>query len=323
MHRGGARAVSCLADMWSTPDLDEAYLEHLTDLDAATLLAAAGEARGEVQRGARDALRRRGVERVLALPDAAALVLSPPGGREPLVALSPFVVFAVAVHSTTAAISQASYVSEWTGPGRSTPVFDTPRLAEFLADPWRRLFLAELLASYTKVASGSVVVATRRGLRRQRFSELDPVRMAGLLDSVPPAERPGVLRRLGDLSLFLTGVFPDHVARRGFGPIEEGRLLRAGGPGQRRGVATPGGPARVGTSVAASFAGDGGAVGLLDQLGRRWYEGAYRLLPRPVPARTAVIGELPERFGDARRVLNHLTERYLFARRDRLFGRGS
>ena len=100
--------------------------------------------------------------------------------------------------------------------------------SEFMAPPRHRLFLAELLASYTHVASGSVMVATRRGLRRQRFSELDPVRLAGLLEVVSREERPGILRRMGDLALFLTGVFPDYVARRGFGPIEEGRLLRAG-----------------------------------------------------------------------------------------------
>ena len=115
------------------------------------------------------------------------------------------------------------------GPGAWPRVLDAAQLCDFLAAPWRRLFLAELLASYTHVASGSVLVSTRRGWRRQRFSELDPVRLAGLLEVISESERPGILRRLGDLTLFLTGVFPDYVARRGFGPIEESRLLRAGG----------------------------------------------------------------------------------------------
>src|SRR5256885_13132420 len=38
-----------------------------------------------------------------------------------------------------------------------------------------RLFLAELLASYTNVASGSTLVKTSRGWPRHRFSELDPM----------------------------------------------------------------------------------------------------------------------------------------------------
>ena len=185
-------------------------------------------------------------------------------------------------------------------------------LRDFLAAPWRRLFLAELLASYTHVASGSVLVRTPRGFRRQRFSELDPVRLAGLLEVVSEAELPGVLRRLGDVALFLTGVFPDHTARQGFGPVEETRLLRAGGlsrPGGRQ--AEPGGAGVLGAM---------GAVGLLEQLGRRWYRGAFELLPRPVPGNVAVLGELPERFGQARRILNLVTERFLFRYRDRWFG---
>ena len=72
--------------------------------------------------------------------------------------------------------------------------------------------------------------ATRRGWRRRRFSELDPVQLAGMLEAVSPAERPGVLRRLGDLALFLTGVFPDHTASTPLGrPLSEAALLRSAG----------------------------------------------------------------------------------------------
>ncbi|HTX00823.1 MAG TPA: hypothetical protein VMD59_18730 [Acidimicrobiales bacterium] len=346
-------------------DLDDAYLEHLTDVDLGVLLGrglpegsspagwpgAVERSRGGASAPAlRRLAREAGVERLLARPEVGELVL-PRGEAGPsaghgwggagdeanLAAVSPFLVFAVAVQASVAGIDRATYVEEWVGPGKRTPVFDAPRLREFLADGRRRLFLTELLASYTRVASGSRIVATRRGYRRQRFSELDPVRLAGLLEAVAPEERPGVLRRLGDLALFLTGVFPDHVARRGFAPIEEARLLRAGAgaglafgrpaprldePADRRAAGASRAALPPAGSSAAAFTGDGGAVGLLDRLGRRWYEAAYQLMPRPVPAALAVIGEHPERFGEARRILNHLTDRHLFARRDRFFGRG-
>ena len=233
--------------------------------------------------------------------------------QDPLLAASPFLVFAVAVHRATAQLDSATYVPEWLGLSRRAPVFDVVQLREFMASPWRRLFLAELLASYTHVASGSVMVPTRRGLRRQRFSELDPVRLAALLDLVSDAERPGVLRRLGDLALFLTGVFPDYIARRGFGPIDEGRLLRAG----RSDSGRPSG--RTSIRGVADF-GDRGAVGLLEQLGRRWYGAAFATLPRPVAENVAVIGELPERFDQARRMLGFVTEQFVFPHRDRWFG---
>jgi hypothetical protein len=280
-----------------------AYLEHLSDSDVVLLAgrSAAGVPPGQVRASLRG--RRGGIEDLLGDPEVYQAVFVTAAAGDPLMGVSPFLLFAVAVQQTVRSLTSASYVPEWAGVGRRTPVFDVARLRAFISSPWRQLFLAELLASYTHVASGSVVIATRRGMRRRRFSELDPVRLAGLLEVVSDAERPGVLRRLGDLALFLTGVFPDNVGRRGFGPIEQDRLLRAG-----RLVPSP-----------RDSAGDESAVALLEQLGRRWYHAAFALLPRPVPSSAVVLGELPEHFGDARRILGVITERFLFPFRDQWF----
>ncbi len=252
------------------------------------------------------------LERALGADALFERVFSHDSGDGPLLGASPFLVFAVCVERAAAELTTATYVAEWLGPGRRAPVFDVDQLLEFLAFRRRRLFLTELLASYTHVRSGSVVQLTRRGLRRHRFSELDPVRLASLLEVVSDAERPGVLRRLGDLALFLTGVFPDAVSRRGFGPVEESRLRRAGrlaaDAGQRAGTAPTW--AREATEP----------VGLLSQLGPRWYRAAFDLIPRPVPADLVVVGELAERFSQARRVLSFITERFLFPHRETWFG---
>lgn len=284
-----------------------AYLEHLTNGDLRLLGGTPGGG-PEGSAGAFLRLDPKGLDELLAGERVFEAVFGAQDGSRTLLGVSPFLTFAVAVERTARELASMTYVVEWLGPGRHAPVFDVAALREFMSAPWRRLFLAELLASYTHVASGSVLVPGRRGRRRQRFSELDPARLAGLLDVVGDAERPGVLRRLGDLALFLTGVFPDYVARRGFGQVEETRLLRAGGIAQR--------PDRSGPP------GSAGAVGLLEQLGRRWYQGAFDLLPRPVPRTVAVLGELPERFGQARRILGLITERFLFTHRDRWFGLG-
>jgi hypothetical protein len=159
------------------------------------------------------------------------------------------------------------------------------------------------------VASGSFWVQTGRGWRRRRFSELDPVRLASLLEVVPQPERVGIYRRLGDLALFLTGVFPDHTAMRAMAPIDAARLLRA---------------ARLATSTGEPLGGraesvePAGAVGLLEHLGRRWYRLACETAPSPTGA-MRVVGEVAERFRQARRVLNLVTDRYLFVLRDRWF----
>ena len=108
---------------------------------------------------------------------------------------SPFLVFAVFVQRAAAELASMGHVPERTGLRQRVPLFDAPALRDFLADPARRLFLAELLASFTRVASGRYRVRAGGRTRTRRFSELDPVRLAGLLEAVPQAERPGVYRQ--------------------------------------------------------------------------------------------------------------------------------
>ena len=212
------------------------------------------------------------------------------------VPVSPFLTFAVAVHRSAIELASVGHVAERTGPRQRIPLFDAPALREFLGSPARKLFLAELLASFTRVASGRYRVRGGGGrTRTRRFSELDPVRLAGLLDGVPDAERPGVYRRLGDVSLFLAGVFPDYATLYGVGPASVARLLRAAqvpAAEQERLATVP-------------------AIELLEQLGARWYRAAYGLAPVRT-ARLDVVADVAGRFQQARRVLNHIADRYLF-----------
>jgi hypothetical protein len=222
-------------------------------------------------------------------------------GRDPLLRGSPFLLFAVLIHRVVRDLGQASFVEEWVGPRQRVPVFDTGSLRDFGADPLRRIFLAQLLASYTKVASGSTFVRTSRGWRRRRFSELDPMRLLELAEMVPEAERPSVYRRLGDLSLFLTGIFPDYAGERLIAERERRQLERALGAADRE----------------RSERQDG--VWLLEQIGRR----AYRIAQQGADRRAAMAGvlaEVSENFAAARRVLNFLTDRYLFPMRRQWFG---
>ena len=271
------------------------YLEHLSDTDLA-LLDAAGESRRAVRRDPEQ------LEALIDSPATYRMLFAVPG-RDPLFRGSPFLLFAVLIHRVVRDLGQASFVEEWVGPRQRVPVFDTGSLRDFGADPMRRFFLAQLLASYTRVASGSTLVKTSRGWRRRRFSELDPIRLIELADMVPESERPAVYRRLGDLSLFLTGIFPDYAGERLVAERERRQLERALGTVDRE----------------RSDRHDG--VWLLEQLGRR----AYRIAQQGADRRAAMAGvlaEVSENFAAARRVLNFLTDRYLFLMRRQWFGTG-
>jgi hypothetical protein len=252
------------------------YGEHLTDRD---LLALAGGRAHQVA-----ALRRTPalIVELLDRPGVADAVLvarRDEAGR--FSHLSPFLVFAAAVHRAGNALVGRVHVPDRTGPRSRLPVFDGPVLAAFATRPAHRLFLAELLASYARVASGVVWRHTEHGRRGQRWHELDLPRLAALLDAVPAGDRTGVWRRLGDGALFLAGVFPEY-AERSLGLVEIARLHRA--TGLR--------PASAGDDVCA----------LLEQFAGRAYERAGADVPR------AVV-EAPQR---ARRVLTLVADRYLF-----------
>jgi len=271
------------------------YLEHLSDADLRVLAAAT-----EVDDAAR-----RDPGRIEAMIDSPAVFrrLFGTPGRDPLLQGSPFLLFAVLVHRAVRDLGQASFVEEWVGPRQRVPVFDVGGLRDFGADPMHRFFLAELLASYTHVASGSVLVQTRRGWRRRHFSELDPLRLIELAELLPVAERASVYRRLGDLSLFLTGVFPDYAAERLVVARERRRLERALATADR----------------SATERRDG--IWLLESLGRR----AYRIAQQAADRRTAMAGvlaEVSQNFAVARRVLNFMTDRYLFPLRRQWFAAG-
>ncbi|MDQ3766553.1 MAG: hypothetical protein M3346_04315, partial [Actinomycetota bacterium] len=150
-------------------------------------------------------------------------------------------------------------------------------------------------------------VQGRRGWRRQRYSELDPIRLASLLDVVPAEDRPGIYRRLGDLALFLTGVFPERSSSWPLSPTEQDSLLRTSGGDDTEPPEEPG----PGNQTPA------GMFGLLEDLGERWYRAAYAAVPPPPTRATSVLASVAQRFGTARRVLNFITDRYLFSLRTR------
>ena len=265
------------------------YADYLTDADLRLLARATGLSGGAMTRLADDPA---AIEALLADPRVFDAVFGVPEPGE-MVLVSPFLAFGVAVHRAVADLAAMDYLPERSGLRQRIPVFDTPELRDFLGSAQRRLFLAQLLASFTRVASGRYRAAGGRA-RTRRFSELDPVRLAGLLDVVPEDSRPGVYRRLGDVSLFLAGVFPDYSAMHALGPVDVSRLLRSARV-----------PVRERDDLAAAP-----ALDLLEYLGARWYRAALAT----APVRTAgldVVGEVAERFRQARRVLNHLADRYL------------
>jgi hypothetical protein len=273
------------------------YADHLTDADLGLLASVTQELREPDWPTAAAWLRGHPehLPGLIADPRVFQAVFGP-GEQAPHAALaSPFLIFAVAVHRAAAELESMGHVPERSGPRGRVPLFDAPELRDFLGSPARRLFLAELLGSFTRAAGGQYRATVRGRPRARRFSELDLTRMAAQLGNVPDADRPGIYRRLGDVALFLTGVFPDYAVAHALGPVSAAGLLRAAQV-----------PPREHDELTAAP-----AIDLFEYLGARWYRVAWTLAPART-ARLAVVAEVADRFRQARRVLNHVTDRCLF-----------
>lgn len=205
--------------------------------------------------------------------------------------LTPSLAFAVLVHRTIRDLGSTTHVPEWVGAGERLPVFDVSSLCDFIHDTTRRFMIIELLASFTRVASGSMWVRTRRGYRRRRFSELDPASLAEMVESLPVAQRAAGYRRLGDVALFLTGVFPDHTARHPMSVMGRARLAKA-------------------TGIEGDWGVGAEYVRFLETAGRRWYDRASDGSSLALEGKRS-LRDFAANFSQARRFLNYLADSYL------------
>jgi hypothetical protein len=280
------------------------YADHLTDADLGLLASVTQELRDPGWPTAGAWLRSHPEQLPALIADQRVFraVFGPGESAPQAVLASPFLIFAVAVHRAAAELESMDHVPERSGPRGRVPLFDAPDLRDFLDSPARRLFLAELLGSFTRATGGQYRAVVRGRPRARRFSELDLARLAATLDTVPEADRPGVYRRLGDVALFLTGVFPDYAVAHALGPVSAARLLRAAQVSPRQHEQLTAAP----------------AIDLFEYLGARWYRVAWSLAPART-ARLAVVAEVADRFRQARRVLNHIADRCLFPAGDPWF----
>ena len=151
---------------------------------------------------------------------------------EILLKISPAMFFEILLRKAADDLSRVGYTFEKTRTTR-IPVFDTQDLVSLLNRESLLIYLADMLSSFTRVESYAVSIRIRKGVwRKIRFNDLDIHSLMSLCDVVDNAYRFSLYKRIGDICLFILGVFPVY-AERNYRYAVSGQI-RPGIAGRRR-----------------------------------------------------------------------------------------
>ena len=210
--------------------------------------------------------------------------------------VTPTLYFEILLRKAHGELQVANYTVERAG-RENIPVFATDKVLEFMKRPGIIEYLATMLASFMRIQSYVAPVRVRRGVRRRvRYNDMDVDSLIRFASDADPMERFGYYKRIGDVCLFVSGVFPGHTYR-------DYAQMAGGKP-----VATPS-SRRMRRSV-EDYERDGARF--------------YRLAQEHPTARTVelavVFGTLRENFAAARKPLTYMANRFLHAQKQQLFG---
>ena len=139
------------------------------------------------------------------------------GQESVLLRITPKLFFNVLLSQARKDLEVATYTLE-TSSRRNLPVFDSHKVVELLNDPKVPRYLAEMLASFTRIQSYTWRVRVQnRVWYKRRFSDLDIESLIGLSGSLDEDQRFPLYKRMADLCLFMTGVYPEKARAESLG----------------------------------------------------------------------------------------------------------
>jgi hypothetical protein len=205
--------------------------------------------------------------------------------EEALVRVTPHLLFSVLLRRLRKQLEKETYVLDLDTNGKRIPIFEGRAVAEMLADKQTCDYLAEMLSSFARTNSGMIYWKERGSWHKRRFSDLDLDDMVELARIIDSEMRPALYKRIADLALFLSGIFPEHSAHLA---------------GPRRTIFSP-------KRTLEEY----------EQTGKRFYQVAARETDQM--HWKPVLGTLAEKFTLARLALNSLSDRYVKTLRARYF----
>jgi hypothetical protein len=214
--------------------------------------------------------------------------------EEVFLRISPTLFFEILLRKTVKDLREVSFTLEKTRTMK-IPVFDTKEVVELLAKKSLLQYLADMLSSFTKIESYTILFPFREGGWRQiRFSDLDIFSLMSLCEVVGDEYKFAFYKRVADLCLFILGIFPDYAEREYRYPFS----------GQLRPQIR--GKARISSEE-------------YEKEGRKFYKMAAEHPSAKELELSDVFWALHSHFEKAKKPLNFIAEHYLQSKRQGLF----
>ncbi len=223
------------------------------------------------------------------------------------VKITPYLLFSVLLRHAYRTMSRQPYTYEIIGRNERVPIFDAPKVNNLLRNAALRDYLAELLSSFTRAESRTVTVRSGGKTYQRCISSLDLATLSELAESVEEPYRFPIYKRMGDLALFLAGIFPEYVASGRALLTSRGRVSAGVGS------AAAGAAAAVGASGGGVVSESGPVLNnsAVEEEGKKFYELAANHYGAHIAELEDILRTLAENFTLAKKPLNLLAERYI------------
>jgi hypothetical protein len=204
--------------------------------------------------------------------------------------VSPRFLFEILLRRAYVELQTRSFTIERTA-SQKIPVFDSREVVELMGDKKIVIYLAEMLTSFTRTESFTMPVRVRRGIwHKIRFSDMDIDSLLRLCEVADDERRFGVYKRIGDLCLFILGIFPEYIIRDTGYTLEPDSYRRW----QR-------------------------SESDYEELGRRFYKLAGEHPDARILELSGVFALLEEKFTIAKKPLNYISGNFIQLNKDRFF----
>lgn len=214
--------------------------------------------------------------------------------REAFVKISPPLYFEILLRQAHQSLESASFTLESVGT-QTVAVFDTREVVNLLCRPPMLFYLADMLASFTRVESYTISYRVGQGIwRKVRFNDLDLDSLIRFSNWVEEEHQLGFFKRIADICLFTLGIFPDYINLSNRYPFS----------GEPR--------PQVGRTIRR-------ALSDYQEEGRKFYKLAAEHRNAKLLELAEIFQTLYQDFHKATKPLSFIAQNYLHSRRDHLF----